>query len=77
MANNYRTVMQRAGVQFQKPLDWDTAINEDTLVTYPPALLAELKMALRFLSLGSNDAIRLAGKSIFGQLMNLFSGEHL
>lgn len=73
MANNYRTVMQRAGVGFQKPLDWDTAIREDTLVTYPPALLAELKMALRFLSLGGNDAFLLAGRSIFGQLMNLFS----
>ncbi|MBO6794435.1 MAG: hypothetical protein JJ895_11030 [Balneolaceae bacterium] len=73
MANNYRTVMHRAGVEFQKPMDWDTAIREDTLVTYPPALLSELKMALRFLSLGGNDAFFLAGRSIFAQLTNIFS----
>lgn len=73
MANTYRDVMQRAGVQFQKPIDWDRAISEDTLVTRPPALLSELRMALRYLSMGSQERLFKMGKGIFAQLIESFS----
>lgn len=73
MANNYRTVMHRAGVEFQKPFDWDYAIQEDTLVSYPPALLTELRLALRYLSLGSQERLLKIGKGVFGQLIETFS----
>lgn len=74
MANNYREVMHRAGVKFQNPIDWDTIISEDSLVTYPPALLAELKLALRFLSLGGQERFSAFGKGMMGQLMEMFAG---
>ncbi len=73
MANNYRTVMQRAGVKFQKPMDWEYAIQEDSLVNNPPALLTELRLALRYLSLGNQERLFKMGKSVFGQLLEAFS----
>lgn len=73
MANNYRTVMHRAGVSFQKPMDWDYAIEQDSLITYPPELLSELRLALRYLSLGNQERFLKMGKSIFGQLLASFS----
>jgi len=33
-------------------MDWDYIIQEDSLVTNPPALLAELRLVLRFLAMG-------------------------
>jgi len=48
MANNYKTVMQKAGVLFQKSFDWDYAISQDYLVNNPPVLLSELRLALRY-----------------------------
>ena len=48
MANNYPDNHERAGVSFHKTIDWDYAIQEDTLVTYPPELLGELRFALNF-----------------------------
>lgn len=72
MANNYRTIMKRAGVSFQKTIDWDYAIQEDTLVTYPPELLGELRLALNFLSIGNQEMIYKMGKSVFNELFDNF-----
>ena len=72
MANNYRTIMKRAGVTFQKTIDWDYAIQEDTLVTYPPELLGELRFALNFLSIGNQEMIYKMGKSVFNHFIDNF-----
>ena len=77
MANVYRTIMVRAGVKFQKPMDWDFVIEQDSLVTTPPTLLAELKLVLRFLSLGHQERLRKIGKGILGQFLSSFSSSRL
>ncbi|MCG8372360.1 MAG: hypothetical protein MI700_02450 [Balneolales bacterium] len=76
MANTYRVVMEKAGVSFQKPMDWDLVIKEDSLITHPPVLLSELKMALRYLSLGSQERILKIGKGLLSQFMESFSANH-
>lgn len=73
MANVYRDTMRKAGVKFQKPIDWDFIIKEDSLVTNPPALLAELKVALRFLAMGNQDRFLKLGKSALSMVMDLVS----
>ena len=73
MANVYRTVMNRAGVKFQKPMDWEYIISQDSLITMPPTLLSELKMVLRFLSLGHQERINKLSKNIFAQFLSTFS----
>ena len=73
MANVYREVMRQAGVKFQKPMDWDYIIQEDSLVTNPPALLSELRLVLRYLAMGSQERLLKVGKGIFTQMMELVS----
>ena len=60
-------------MEFDKPLDWDYIIKNDTLVTHPPYLLVELRKVLRLLSLGRQERILRIGGNILQQLMNLFS----
>ncbi len=73
MANVYREVMRKAGVKFQKSMDWDYIIQEDSLITNPPALLAELRLVLRYLAMGSQERFLKVGKGMFTQLMELVS----
>ena len=73
MAHVYYQTMEKHGVSFDKPLDWDYIIANDTLVTDPPYLLVELRNLLRFLSLGRQEKITRLGKSVLGQLMEAFS----
>lgn len=73
MANVYRETMRQAGVKFQKPIDWDLIIQEDSLVTDPPALLAELRMVLRYLAMGSQERMFNIGKGLFTQILELVS----
>ena len=73
MANVYRETMRQAGIKFQKPMDWDFIIQEDSLVTTPPALLSELKMVLRFLAMGKQERFVNLGKSILSQALELVS----
>lgn len=73
MANVYRDTMKKAGVRFQKPIDWDQVLREDTLVTDPPALLAELKLVLRYLSLGHRDRFRYLGKGLATRILEMIA----
>lgn len=73
MANVYYETMKQAGVEFQKPLDWDTIIAEDTLMTNPPYLLLELRKLMRFLSMGRNESAMNLGKNILSQILDSFS----
>lgn len=73
MANVYRDVMQENGVRFKKPLDWDFIISEDSLITHPPILLKELKLALRFLALDNQDKFMAIGRDLYSHLMGLFA----
>ena len=73
MANVYRETMRKAGVKFQKPMDWDFIIAQDSLVTNPPVLLTELKLVLRYLAMGSRERFMKAGKGLFTQLLEILS----
>lgn len=73
MANVYREVMRQAGVKFQKPIDWDFIISEDSLVTRPPVLLAELRFVLRYLSMGNQERFFSIGKDLLTQTLELLS----
>ena len=73
MANVYREVMRKAGVKFQKPMDWDYIISQDSLITNPPTLLTELRMVLRFLSMDSQERFSKLGKGLFLQILEGFN----
>lgn len=73
IAHLYKQTMERNGVSFDKPLDWDHIIASDTLVTDPPYLLVELRNFLRFLSLGRQEKLSLVGNGLLNQLMDIFS----
>ncbi len=73
IAHVYYKTMKEHGVEFDKPLDWDYIIKNDTLVTHPPYLLVELRKVLRLLSLGRQERILRIGGNILQQLMSLFS----
>lgn len=73
MANTYREVMRQAGTKFQKPIDWDLIISEDSLVTDPPALLSELRLVLRYLAMGGQERFLKMGKGLFSQLLEMVS----
>lgn len=73
MANVYYETMRQAGVDFQKPLDWNAIISEDTLVTNPPYLLLELRKLMRFLSMGRNESALNLGKNLLSQILDTFS----
>jgi hypothetical protein len=72
IADVYRMVMEKAGVEFDQPIDWDYIIENETLVSDPPYLLSELRLLLRFLSLGHQERITKIGQNILQQLLDLF-----
>ena len=72
MANVYYISMVQAGVKFQKKMDWDYIIAQDSLITHPPVLLKELRSVLGYLALGNQERFLKIGKSIFTQVF-----EHL
>ncbi len=73
IAHLYRETMESHGINFDKPLDWDHIIANDTLVTNPPYLLVELRNFLRFLSLGRQEKLSLVGNGLLNQMMSIFS----
>lgn len=73
IANIYRSCMANAGVSFEKEIDWDFIIENETLVTNPPVLLKDLRLLLRFLALGRQERFTMFSKNILQQLMEMFS----
>src|SRR5699024_11391309 len=73
IAQIYRRPMEEQGISFDKPIDWDFIIKNDTLVTNPPYLLVELRNLLRFLSLDRQHKMSMVGNGLLNQLMNIFS----
>ncbi len=72
IANVYQMVMEDAGVNFEKPLDWDFIVENETLVSDPPYLLSELRLLLRFLSMGRQERITKLGQNVLQQLLDQF-----
>jgi hypothetical protein len=73
IAGLYKKTMENNGITFDKPMDWDHIISNDTLVTHPPLLLMDLRKLLRFFSLGRQEKLSLVGNSLLTQLMGTFS----
>ncbi|MEX0593876.1 MAG: hypothetical protein WD115_03800 [Balneolaceae bacterium] len=69
IANIYRNVMQKEGVEFEAPMDWDWIIRNEPLVTHPPQLLRELRYLLRFFSMGRQERFAFLGQNILQQLL--------
>jgi hypothetical protein len=69
----YKQTMESNGITFDKPLNWEYIISNDTLVTDPPYLLVELRKLLRFLSLGRQEKLSVVGNGLLNQLMDVFS----
>lgn len=72
IANIYRMHMIREGVRFEKEIDWDFVIENEPLVSDPPLLLAELRLLLRFLSMGRRERFTRAGQNVLQQMLELF-----
>jgi len=73
IAHLYKETMEKNGIEFQRPLDWNHIIKSDTLVTNPPYVLVELRKFLRFLSMGRQEKLSVVGNSLLNQLMDTFS----
>lgn len=73
IAEQFYEVMRKNGVRFERPLDWDFIIANDSLVTNPPYLLIELRRLLRFLALGPREQWAKLSSNLFTQVMSLFS----
>lgn len=50
LAQLFYNHMQRNGVAFPRPIDWDHIVASDTLITRPPHLLAEMKTLLNLMT---------------------------
>jgi hypothetical protein len=73
IANIYRMSMEKHGVKFEHPLDWDFVIENETLVTDPPLLMHDLRLLLRFLALGRQERLMMFGKGVLQQVVEAFS----
>lgn len=73
MANVYFEVMRHAGVRFSRTINWDHIVAEDTLINNPPALLAELRLVLRYLAMGHQERFLKFGANTLAQLMDIFT----
>ncbi|MEX0721258.1 MAG: hypothetical protein WD059_11360 [Balneolaceae bacterium] len=73
MANVYFQTMRQAGVKFNRPINWDLVVAEDSLVSNPPLLLRELRFVLRYLAMGNQERFFSFGKNILAQVMGLLS----
>lgn len=73
IANIYRMSMEKHGVKFEHPMDWDFVIENETLVTDPPLLMHDLRLLLRFLALGNQERVMLFGKNLLQQVVEGFS----
>lgn len=73
IANMYKMSMEKHGVHFDRPMDWDFIIASETLVTDPPKLLYNLRLLLRYLALGRQERLTLVGKNLLQQVLEMFS----
>lgn len=73
IADIYKTFMEKEGVEFEHPLDWDFIIENETLVSDPPLLLNDLRLLLRFLALGRGERITMLGQNLLQNVLELFS----
>lgn len=73
VAQEFYDTMVANGIQFKRPIDWDFIVSSDSLITYPPYLLIELRKILRFLSLGPREQWSRLSSNLFLQVMNLFN----
>ncbi|MDX1641089.1 MAG: hypothetical protein R3220_05300, partial [Balneolaceae bacterium] len=73
IANIYKMSMEKQGVEFEKPIDWNFVIENETLVTHPPPLLKDLRLLLKFLSLGRQERITFLGKNLLQLVLEAFS----
>lgn len=73
VANMFKMSMEKHGVKFEHPIDWDFVIENETLVTDPPALMHNLRLLLRVLALGNQERVMLIGKNLLQQMVEAFS----
>lgn len=73
MAHTFVETMKHAGVKFQRDINWDLVVTEDTLVNQPPILLRELKQVLSYLAMGHQERFMNIGKSLLTLMMQSFS----
>jgi hypothetical protein len=73
IANIYMMAMKETGVRFEKPMDWNFIIQNETIVSNPPYLLTQLRLVLRFFSMGRQERFTRLGQNILQQLLDAFS----
>jgi hypothetical protein len=65
--------MEEAGVEFERPIDWDWIIENEPLITNPPPLLNNLRNMLRFLTLDNHERLAFIGKNFLELLLETLS----
>lgn len=75
IANIYKMSMEKHGVEFKNPIDWDFVIENETLVTNPPPLMKDLRLLLKFLSLSRQERLTFLGKNMLQLVLEAFSSK--
>lgn len=73
IANIYKTHMEKQGVHFDRQIDWNFIIENETLVTDPPPLLYNLRLLLRWMAMGNQEKMMFVGKNMLEQMLEVFS----
>ena len=73
IANIYKMSMEKHGVKFDREIDWDFIIENETLITDPPKLMHNLRLLLRFLAVGRQEKLMMFGKGLLQELVEAFS----
>jgi len=73
IANIYKKHMEEQGVHFDRQIDWNFIIENETLVTDPPPLLYNLRLLLRWMAMGNQEKMMFLGKNILEQMLEVFS----
>jgi len=73
IANIYKKHMEEQGVHFDREIDWNFVIENETLVTDPPPLLYNLRLLLRWMAMGNQERMMFLGKNMLEQMLEVFS----
>jgi len=73
IAHLFMDSMKKAGVTFERELDWDTVLKRDTLLTQPPQLLRQMETVMNILSSGYKTIFTKLTNNVLQELLQLFS----
>lgn len=75
IADLYIRTMKKAGVRFERALDWERIIREDELLSHPPYLIRNLDSILSYMALDRREIVSKLGETLLDRLKVLLDWE--